>query len=118
MDLVIKRLQNDKEMDTLIQNWEGLSRLKKSYPDIYSLLKNIGIKHISSHQSVYVRMARWYYFETNWPNEYLICLIYDQYDSSQTKKGYYSKDEVANETWGLGNNWDMFRWVKNKPYVQ
>ena len=115
LDVVVKKLQTDKKLDSLFQySGEGLPNIKDSYSDIYTTLKRLGIKHASSHKNAFNKFTKWYYFETTWPNEYLICLVFNAHDSSESKKGYYSKDEVANETWGLGNNWSMFRWVKDK----
>jgi len=33
------------------------------------------------------------------------------YDSTENLKGFYKKDKHKNETWGLGDNWKMFRFV-------
>ena len=112
---IIKTLQTDKHLDSLCSNmpFDSLPNIENAYPTIFNRLKSIGIKHISSHPGSN-KLIRWYYLETKWPNEYLIGLIYSPYDSPTTKKGYYEKDEVNNETWGLGNNWSMFRLVKYK----
>lgn len=119
LNIVVTKLQNDKQLDSLCRySDKGLSDIKDLYPDFYSSLKRLGIKHVSSHKNVFNKYTNWYYFETTWPNEYLICLVFNAYDSSENKKDYYSKDEVANETWGLGNNWSMFRWVKDKVMKQ
>ena len=109
---IIKELQTNKNLDSIFSNVpEGLPQIETSYPIVFRKLKSLKIKHASSHPS-FPKGTRWFYFETEWPNEYLICLIYNAYDSTQSKKGYYKKSEVSNETWGLGNNWQMFRLVK------
>ena len=120
LNLIIQKLQTDKKLDSLfsLTSIDGLPKIENSYPHVFNKLKSLGIKHASSHPNVYPKVTNLYYFETEWPNEYLICLVFNAYDSSESKKGYYNKDEVSNETWGLGNNWNMFRWVKYKPYKQ
>jgi hypothetical protein len=103
LNFVIRQLQSDKQLDSLFFRFfrKGLPNIEKSYPSVYRKLKSIGIKNASSHPNVFPRGTNWYYFETEWPNEYLICLNFNAYDSVQSKKGYYYKDESANETWGL-----------------
>lgn len=120
LDLLVYKLQNDKRLDTLFQNEpdSGLPNIKSSYPDIYAILKEVGITDASSHMNLFPKWSSSYYLKTNWVNEYPIYIIFNCYDSSETKKGFYSKDEVLNETWGLGNNWKMFRFVKFRPYKQ
>lgn len=117
LNFIIKQLQTDKHLDSLFSfaSTTGLPKIENSYPTIYFKLKALGIKHASSHPYTSFR-RRWYYFETEWPNKYLICLMYNAYDSTLSKKDYYDKSEVSNETWGLGNNWRMFRLVKYERY--
>ena len=120
LSLIIKKLQTDKHLDSLFlsESMKGLPKIKNEYPEVYNKLKSLDISHASAHKNVSPHGTNWYYFETEWPNEYLICLVFNAHDSSESIKGYYKKDEVSNETWGLGNNWSMFRWVKDKPYKQ
>jgi hypothetical protein len=119
LNAILKRIQTDEKLDSLFQYpGSGLPNIADSYPDIYLGLKRLGIKHASSHNNYFNKYTNWYYFETTWPNEYLICLVYNAYDSVKNRKGYYSKDEIANETWGLGNSWSMFRLVKVKEHAQ
>jgi hypothetical protein len=122
LEFVIKSIERNKELNSIFW-YEGaiIGKLpveNKKYYYIFKKLKQAGIKHLSVHPNPYPRGTCWYYMETSWPNDYLICLNYNQYDSTETKKDYYSKDEVENETWGLGDSWFMFRWVKDKPYKQ
>ena len=120
LDLLIDNFKKNKKLDTIFQIGpdSGLPDLKNSYPDIYEMIKKIGITDASSHKNVFPKNTFWYYFKTNWPNEYPIYLIFNAYDSSETKKEFYLKDEVSNETWGLGDNWKMFRLVKFKTMKQ
>jgi len=120
LDLLISDLQKDNKLDSLFQIMpdSGIPDIKNSYPQVYALIKKVGITAVSSHPNSFPKRTRWYYFKTNWPNEYPIYLIFNAYDSSETKKGFYLKDEVSNETFGLGDNWTMFRFVKVKPYKQ
>jgi hypothetical protein len=88
---------------------------------LYEILNEVGITEASSNKNVFPKGTMWYYFKTNWPNEYPIYLIHNAhnyYDSSEFEKGFYSKDEVSNETWGLGDRWKMFRLVKEKSMKQ
>ena len=121
LDLFTTALQKDKKLDSIFSTRteeQSLTFLdiKQTYPNIYNLLVDAGIIEASSHKNTYSKMLKWYWLKTNWPNEYPIYLAYDTFDSVQTAKGYYNKDEVSNETWGLGDHWFMFRWVKDKPY--
>lgn len=121
LDLFANTLQKDVKLDSIFSNRteeQGFDfpDIKETYPNIYNLLVDAGITEASSHRIT--RVTKWYFLKTNWPNEYPIYLEYNRFDSVKTKKGYYDKDEVSNETWGLGDHWIMFRWVKNKPYDQ
>jgi hypothetical protein len=123
LGLVIDKLQNDKRLDSLFQIGpeSGLPPIKNSYPLEYDILNKAGIIDASSHKNVFPVRTNWYYFKTNWPNEYPIYLIfnaYNSYDSIEFEKGFYSKDEVSNETWGLGDRWKMFCLVKEKTMKQ
>ena len=120
LDILINNLQKNKKLDTIFQIApdSGIPNIKKTYPAIHDLLKEIGITDASSHQNSFPKRTQWYYLKTNWPNKGSIYLIYNAYDSVETKKGFYVKDEVSNETWGLGDNWKMFRFIKVKPYKQ
>jgi hypothetical protein len=123
LGLVITELQDDKSLDSLFQigPYSGLPPIKDSYPAVYDILNKAGITDASSHKNVFPSRTNWYYFKTNWPNEYPIYLIFNahnSYDSSEFKNGFYSKDEVSNETWGLGDHWKMFRLVKEKTMKQ
>jgi len=120
LDVLINNLKRDKALDSLFQIGpeRGLPNIEVSHPDIYSMLNKTGITDASSHENAFPIRTRWYYFKTNWPNEHPIYLIFNDYDSSETTNGFYSKDEVLNETWGLGNSWKMFRFVKFRPYKQ
>ncbi len=120
LNSIIQQVQSDKHLDSLFLFCEPkhLPEIKNSYPKIYHKLQSLGIKHVSAHHKVSPGKTYWYYFETEWPNEYLICLFYNADNSSESRKGYYNMDEVKNETWGLGNKWTMFRWVKDKYYKQ
>jgi hypothetical protein len=121
LDSFINIVQKDKKLDSIFshrteeQGWT-FSDIKQIYPGAYNLLINAGISEASGHR-VY-GAENWYFLKTNWPNEYPIYLTYKPWDSLQTLKGFYEKDEVSNETWGLGDRWLMFRWVKDKPYKQ
>ena len=123
LDLFTNTLKNDMKLDSIFSNRteeQGFKffDIKKTHQRVYNLLTNAGITEASSHKNEYSKTLKWYWLKTNWPNEYPIYLAYDIFDSVQTVKGFYDKDEVSNETWGLGDHWFMFRWVKDKPYKQ
>ena len=123
LDLFANTIQNERKLDSIFSNRteeQGLSfhDIKRAYPNIYNSLIESGIVEASSNKKAYPKSLKWYWLKTNWPNEYPIYLAYDTFDSLQTAKGYYNKDEALNETWGLGGHWFMFRWVKDKPYKQ
>jgi hypothetical protein len=112
LDLLVKSLQDDKKLDSLffIGPDSGIPDIEKTYPQIFDLIKHIGITDASSHKNSNCKKAQWYYFKTNWSNGYPIYLIYNTCDEKAVK-GIYKKDEYLNETWGLGDNWQMFRFV-------
>ncbi len=120
LDSIVKSLQYDKKLDSIFQIIPDsrIPDIKNSYPDFYNMLTKVGIIHVSSHLNVYPKKNSWYYFKTDWSSDYPIYVIYNAYDSVETKLGYYSKDEVSNETFGLGDKWKMFRFVKYKRYKQ
>ena len=120
LDLLINKLQKDKKLDSLFQIEvdSGLPNIKSTYPDMYAIFNEVGITDASSHRNPFPKWSNWYYLKTNWLNEHSIYLIFNAYDSSETTKGFYLKDQVLNETWGLGENWKMFRFVKFRPYKQ
>lgn len=113
LHLLVKSLQNDKKLDSLffIGPDSGIPDIKNSYPEAYNMLRKLGIIDASSHKNADCKKNQWYYFKTNWPNEYPIYLVFNTCDE-ETAKGFYKKDEYSNETWGLGDNWQMFRFVK------
>ncbi len=113
LNLLVKNLQDDKRLDSLffIGPDSGIPDIKRSHPQIFELLKHAGITDASSHKNAFCNHVQWYLFKTNWPNEYPICLMFNSCDE-ETAKGFYKKDEYLNETWGLGENWKMFRFVK------
>jgi hypothetical protein len=123
LDEFVTILKTDKTIDSILSNrtaeqgWT-FNDLQKEYPKVYELLNSIGITEASSHKNSSGKRNKWYFLKTNWLNEYPIYLTYDRLDSINTVKGYYNKDEVSNETWGLGDNWYMFLWIKDKPYKQ
>ncbi len=49
---------------------------------------------------------------TNWRAENPIHITFNSLDSIETVKGFYRKDENANEIWGLGNHWSL--WIERK----
>jgi hypothetical protein len=121
LDLIVITLQKDKKLDSIFSDRTEEQRfifpeIRQSYPDIYNLLVDAGITEASSHPQVFPKGFKWYFLKTDWPDEYPIYLTFDIFDLIQTVRGFYSKDEVSNETWGLGDHWFMFRWVKDKPY--
>ena len=123
LDLLANSLKQDNTLDSIFSDRGNMQDslfidIKQSYPAVYSSLIKSGIIEASSHKQVYPKGKKWYFLKTNWKNEYPIYLVYDPIDSFQTAKGFHSKDEVLNETWGLGENWLMFRWVKDKTLKQ
>ncbi|MGG9972803.1 hypothetical protein ACQ33O_13505 [Ferruginibacter sp. SUN002] len=113
LDSLVKKIGNNKHLDSLFYSGPetGIPDIKDSYPNEFRLLTKIGITDASSHNTCYV-CDRWYYLKTNWPSEYPIYLIYNnKQDSIENTKGFYKKDKYKNETWGLGGNWRMFRFV-------
>lgn len=113
LERLIHRFQNDAQLDSCfhIRPDSGLPDIATSYPSVLKLLQAVGITDASSHKAARNKWTRWYYFKTNWPSDYPIYLIYDPTETIETEKGYYKKDKYANETWGVGGNWRMFRWV-------
>lgn len=120
LNAIMDKLEKDKTLNNLFQIKpdSGLPDLKSSYPDVYALLKEAGIIDASSHKNIFPKLNNWYYFKTNWQNKYPIYLIFNRYDPTETKKGFYLEDEVSNQTWGLGDHWKMFRLVKFKSSKQ
>ena len=117
LDSLTVLINSDTRLDSLLQipPDSGLPDIQKYYPTEFKLLEKIGITHISSHPSISWHSPRWYYMKTNWPSKFPIYLIFNftnyQNDSLENEKGFYEKDRYKNETWGLGDNWKMFRFV-------
>lgn len=112
LDSLVSSLHSNKKLDSIFHD-----RLDKGLPDSvalytgeFNLIKKTGLTEISS-CPVCPRCPRWYYIKTDWLSEYPIYLIHHTRDSTETRKGFYKKDEYKNETWGLGDNWKMFRFV-------
>ena len=114
LNSIISKLQNDKRLDSLFdigpEAW--FPDIKTIYPNEFILLEKIGIIGASSsHYGICKTCPRSYCIKTNWPSEYPIYLIYNFSDSTENIKGFYKKDKYKNETWGLGDDWKMFRFV-------
>lgn len=113
LEKLVNRFQNDPKLDSCFQIRpdSGLPNIAASYPSVLKLLQAVGITDASSHKAARNKWTRWYYFKTNWPSAYPIYIIYDPTEPITTEKGYYKKDPYKNETWGMGNHWQLFRWV-------
>lgn len=120
LNAVIDKLEKDKTLNNLFQIKpdSGLPDIESSYPDMYALLKEAGITDASSHKNSFPKQTYWYYLKTNWENEHPIYLFFNACDSSETIKGFYLKDELSNQTWGLGDHYKMFRFIKYKSSKQ
>jgi len=119
LDSFVIELQKNGKLDSVFRTmpYTGLPvGIEKSHPNEYQLLKMIGIKELTSHPCD--RITNWYFLITNWPDKYPICLTYNPCDSVNTAKGYHDKDRYSNEWWGLGDNWQMFRFVKTIDYMK
>ena len=114
LDTIVNRLNRDKKFDSAfhIEPYTGLPNIKNSYPHELQILKKIGIIGASAHPNTCGRWCpHWYLFTTDWPSEHPIMLIYNFDNTSESVKGFYTIDKYKNETWGLGDNWKMFRFV-------
>jgi hypothetical protein len=113
--LFTTKLDRDKKFDSVfhLMPYSPLPDLKDSYPMEFSLLNELGVVSVTSHYSRCKICPRWYLLKTNWPSKHPIFLMYNEnyYDSTESLKGFYKKDKYQNETWGLGDNWKMFRFV-------
>ena len=118
LDSFVTVLQTNPKLDSLfrITPYTGLPDIEKSHPNEYEFLKNVGIKELTSHPCN--KITSWYFIITDWPDEYPICLTFTPCDSVKTAKGFYEKDQYSNEWWGLGDNWQMFRFVKIIDYTK
>ena len=118
LDSFVTVLQNNSKLDSVfrIMPYTGLPDIEKSYPEEYKFLNNLGIKELTSHPCD--RKVNWYFIITNWPDKYSVCLTFSPCDSIETAKGFYKKDHYSNEWWGLGDNWQMFRFVKIIDYMK
>ena len=130
LNAIVNNIQKDKILDSLFFNIgaeNGIPDIKTNYPQQYKMLREVGITDASAHAGTceidkenrpnetlykYNLKHKWYYFKTNWQAEHPIFLMYNECDTAKTHKGFYDKDENQNETWGLGDNWIMFRLVK------
>jgi len=118
LDSLIAKLKSDKTLDSVFRIGpdQGLPDLKRSYPNEYDILIKVGITDASSHSCD--KVTSWYSLRTNWPSQYPIFLIFSPCDSLRTFKGFYNKDKYSNEWWGLGENWQMFSFVKTIDYIK
>jgi len=128
LDFIVNNLEKDRKLNLIFQIGpdRGLPPIEKSYSEVYAVLKRTGITDASSHPNVCPKKTTWYYFKTNWQNEYPIYLIYNAYQTykpcemggvynePELLKGEHKIDEVSNEWWGLGDHWTLFRLVKEK----
>jgi hypothetical protein len=109
------KLDNDKKFDSLfhLTPYSPLPDLKDSYPTEFYLLNELDIASLTSQYGICKTCPRWYLLKTKWPSKHPVFLIYNEnyYDSTENLKGFYKKDKYENETWGLGDNWKMFRFV-------
>lgn len=113
-NLLVTKLQTDNRFDSLfqIEPYTGLPDIEQKYPGEFARLKKIGITAASSHANTCKQCSRWYLFKTNWPGKHPVFFIYhDDNDSTESFKDFYKKDNYGNETWGLGDDWKMFRFV-------
>jgi hypothetical protein len=109
------KLETDKNFDSVfqIEPYSPLPNFKSIYPEEFPLLEQVGINSVTSQTGRCLKCPRCFILKTNWPSKHNIFLIYNekQYDSIENEKGFYKIDEYKNETWGLGDNWKMFRFV-------
>jgi len=113
LDSLAASLKQDKKFDSFFHYRLdlGLPDIKNTYPKQFELIRKAGLIEISSNPVCRI-CPRWYYIKTNWISEYPIYLIYNsRQDSMESEKGFYKIDKYLNETWGLGDNWRMFRFV-------
>ena len=141
LNAVVSNIQKDKILDSFFFNIgaeNGIPDIKTIYPQQYKMLKEVGITDASAHLGTcdykpvhpnkenthpetwyqYNLKHKWYYFKTNWQADHPIFLMYNECDTAETREGFYNKDENENETWGLGDNWKMFRLVKYREVKQ
>jgi len=120
------KLESDKKFDSVfhVPPYTPLPDFKNAFPKEFALAKELGIVSITSCKGSCLRNSKWYFIETNWPSKHPVFLIYNfcsynyYYDTTgipcdctESHKGFYKKDKYENETWGLGDNWTMFRFV-------
>ncbi|MFT3680431.1 MAG: hypothetical protein QM791_09180 [Ferruginibacter sp.] len=114
LDEFVSSLRSDPSLDSIFRltHVNKLPPVENSYPEIFKLLKDVGITEAASHQNICKICPGWYYLKTNWSGNDPVYLIYNFSDTAENVKGFYKKDDYGNETWGLGDQWKMFRFVK------
>ncbi|HMC85634.1 MAG TPA: hypothetical protein VKI61_08910 [Chitinophagaceae bacterium] len=111
-DKIVRALRNNKKWDSLLSNRDyQKGNMKYSAPALYDSLKRLGVTEIISYLQVGCKKIRQYDFKTDWDGQYPIHFAFDSCDST-TRSGFYRIDENANEFWGLGDDWKMWREVK------
>ena len=141
---IVKNIQTSKVLDSLFSEIgpeNGIPDIETRYWKQYEMLEEVGITDASAHKGACPQLStskdeqdkrfiaaanwqkahfknKWYYFKTNWQSDHPVFLIYNECDTAKTHKGFYEKDEYQNETWGLGDNWEMFRLIKYKDFKQ
>ena len=119
LNKLVNDLRNKEVVDFVTSNEDHtINVLSEKFPETYQLANDIGITELVLYEEPGCKRIKQFFLRTNWPNEYPIHLIFNSCDSIGTKKEYYSKDEVSNEAWGLGDNWQLFRFVQAKTMKQ
>ncbi|CAN5646682.1 hypothetical protein BH10BAC2_BH10BAC2_00150 [soil metagenome] len=94
-DSLVTILQADRHLDSLfmIGPERGIPDIEITYPEVYLLIKKIGITDASSHVRICRKCPPWYYLKTNWSSGYTIYLSYNckeiNGDSTEDMKGFY-----------------------------
>jgi hypothetical protein len=102
---------DDLKADTFLNgNFGTLIKSDQFSKNIQQKLHQIGITDV--HTFSWGGKQRQFDFITNWNDKNPIHIIRNNKDTTETKIGFYRKDENFNEFCGLGENWTI--WIERK----
>ena len=101
-------------VDTLFGKKQNLTLNDEDFPsEIKTKLISLEIQTVTRHYiPCYKRYGKVYIFKTDWVPNDSVFLVYNPCDTSGTKNRFYQMDKNLNETWGVGESWQILKIIK------